>query len=164
VALECQHRGHDGMSQRAADWKLQTLGPVELQGYARLFWFLGIWLRWETYSVSASSRVWSAVTRLSWTSSSNRISIKRASIFESRRATGCTTAATTGGILRRRSVFAFRIWALYSQMGTARCSVQHTLASDADRALGGAHREIDRHQRPRCRIVGSVQRIFKGRV
>lgn len=62
-----------------------------------------------TCSVSVSKFDWSEVTRLSWTSCSCRISINRASIRARRLATGCTTAATIGGTLRRRTAFALDI-------------------------------------------------------
>jgi hypothetical protein len=60
-------------------------------------------------SVSASTRSVSAVIRLSFTSCSYRISIRRASIRARRLATGWTTAATMGRTFRRRFVVALGI-------------------------------------------------------
>jgi hypothetical protein len=75
-----------------------------------------------TCSVSVSIWSWSLALRLRWTSCSCRISINRASIRTRRLATGCTTAATTTGTLRRRPGFTLRIpgtlpysWAHWSQ-------------------------------------------------
>jgi hypothetical protein len=53
--------------------------------------------------VRVSSCAWNLLNCLSWTSNSCRISIKRASIRERRLATVCTTTATTGRTLPRRS-------------------------------------------------------------
>jgi hypothetical protein len=82
-------------------------------------------------SVSESSCAWSKVIRLSWTSCSCRISIRRASMRERRLATGCTTATTMGGTLRRRSVFAF--------------DIPNTLPPDGGPDIDRAHSGVVRH-------------------